>query len=111
MDYLASGVLLIATAGIASGCRADSNGSRDVVHRDSAGVVIIENSASLANTVLPWSIDSVPNLHLGAVEGDERYQLFRVSGAAQLSDGRLVVVNAGSQELRFFDQRGVFLSR
>lgn len=92
------------------GCRSDSNLSRQAVRRDSAGVVIIENPASSAKVALPWTVDNLADLDIGTVEGDERYQLYRVTGAAQLSDGRLVVVNAGTQEVRFFDRQGAFLS-
>ncbi len=50
-----------------------------------------------------------PLLSIGSFEGDSLYQLFRVQGAARLDDGRLVVVNAGSGEVRIYDDSGQFL--
>ena len=92
-------------------CQSDSRSVPEAVRRDSAGITIVENEAARAHTALTWKIDSVPDLNIGTAEGDEHYQLFRVSGTAQLADGRVLVVNAGSQELRFFDANGVFLSK
>ncbi|MGD8239592.1 MAG: 6-bladed beta-propeller [Armatimonadota bacterium] len=46
---------------------------------------------------------------IGVSEGGLPYELFRVVGAARLSDGRVVVANAGTNELRFFDPAGRYL--
>lgn len=42
-------------------------------------------------------------------EGAAEYQLFEVQGAARLSDGRIVVANAGTHELRFYSGTGEHL--
>jgi len=99
------GIALLLTL---AGCAADAAPDR-VIRRDSAGVAIVESGAELARAPLPWSIDTVPAVDIGTVAGEEPYQLFRVSGATQLRDGRIVVVNGGTQELRFFDAEGRFL--
>jgi len=52
-----------------------------------------------------------PSLQIGVVEGDHNYELFRVTGAVWLSDGRVVVVNGGTAELRYYDAEGGFLRR
>jgi hypothetical protein len=44
-------------------------------------------------------------------DGPEEYQLYRVFGARRLRDGRIVVVNQGSQQLRFYDATGRFLAQ
>ena len=51
-----------------------------------------------------------PVLSIGTFQGDTIYQLFQVQGAKRLGDGRIVVANAGSGELRFFDGQGSFLA-
>jgi hypothetical protein len=58
-----------------------------------------------------WSLDSVPVVRIGAVDGPPEYQLTRVVFAGRLSDGRFVVVDNGSSELRWFGPDGDFQSR
>ncbi len=56
-----------------------------------------------------WQVDSTPLLLLGSSDGDPTYELQRVSGAIRLSDGRIVVANSGTNELRFFSPDGALL--
>jgi hypothetical protein len=92
-----------------NGCGGEGGSGRDVVRRDSAGVTIVESPPAFAQQALSWIVDTISELDIGAVQADEPYQLFRVTGAAQLGDGRIAIVNAGTQEVRFFDNDGVFL--
>jgi hypothetical protein len=78
--------------------------------RDSAGVEIVENSGSRWPDGGGWRLAESPTLDIGVVEGGDEYQLFNVAGALELSDGRIVVANAGTSELRFYDASGSFLS-
>ena len=50
-----------------------------------------------------------PSLTIGVLDGPEEYQLFRARSAIRLDDGRIVVANGGSSELRFYDAEGRFL--
>lgn len=76
--------------------------------RDSAGVEIVENRGRLAE--LPtFRLAPEPTLRIGVVEGDERYMLSRLNWALVLSDGRLVVLNGGGLDVRFYDAAGRFL--
>jgi hypothetical protein len=45
-------------------------------------------------------------VEMGALEGDEAYQFDQVRGISRLSDGRIVVANGGTHELRYFDPTG-----
>lgn len=56
-----------------------------------------------------WTLAPEPRLEIGVREGAEPYQLHRAQSSALLQDGRIVVLNSGSQELRFFDHYGTFL--
>ena len=56
-----------------------------------------------------WTLPEIPLLEIGVREGDEPYQLHQARGSVLLDDGRIVVANAGSQELRFFDSEGRYL--
>jgi hypothetical protein len=73
--------------------------------RDSAGIRIIENG-SIPPENRVWTVTGEPALEIGALEGDPEYQLFRVTGAHRFGDGRIVVANGGTHQLRFFDAQG-----
>jgi len=78
--------------------------------RDSAGVRIAENSPALVEGADTWTLSPQPILDIGTVEGPEEYQLFRVNDALLLPGGGVLVVNAGSAEIRHFDAAGRFVS-
>jgi hypothetical protein len=62
--------------------------------------------ADWAPPSLAWEISEQPLLQIGALEGEEPYQFDEIGGVTKLSDGRIVAVNEGTQELRFFDPTG-----
>lgn len=78
--------------------------------RDSAGVRIVENRAPEWEGDSGWRIADEPSLTIGSVDGDQEYLLSRVASAVRLSDGRIVVADGGSSQLRFYDAEGRFLS-
>ncbi|MFW6201316.1 MAG: 6-bladed beta-propeller [Gemmatimonadota bacterium] len=53
-----------------------------------------------------WEVSSEPTLEIGVVEGAAEYQLFGAVSAVRLDDGRIAVLNAGSDELRIYDADG-----
>jgi hypothetical protein len=77
--------------------------------RDSAGIRIVENRRESWTT--PWEVDPQPTLSIGSVAGDFDQLLDRVIGAVGLPDGRIVVANAGSFELLFYERDGNLLHR
>lgn len=48
-----------------------------------------------------------PSFRIGVANGDSNYELSRVVGAVHLADGSIVVANAGTSELRFYNPDGV----
>jgi hypothetical protein len=91
------------------GCESlDQSGPTTEV-RDSAGVTIVENNGDLGADGGGWWVDPDPTLSIGTFQGDPVFQLYQVQGAARLQDGRIVVSNAGSGEIRVFDGEGRFL--
>ena len=85
-------------------------GERDgFLTRDSAGIIIAENG--LAGELPQCAMTAEPVVQIGTDEGEEAYELFRVFGATRLEDGRIVLVNDGTKELRFYDAEGQFLQR
>ena len=84
--------------------------------RDSAGIVIIETPGALARTPIGWSVGVLPELQLGGAAGKDAEEFHRIDGrfgggVRGLPDGRIVILNAGSTELLFFDREGRFLNR
>ncbi len=110
---LAAFLPVLVTAALLGGCtepRAAAPGVTAV--SDSAGVRIVEASGPLfASPATPILVDSSPSLVIGTEDNDDAYQLHRVSDALRLPDGRIVVANAGSSELRVFDSTGRFVVR
>lgn len=61
--------------------------------------------------VTRWSLSIEPALQIGVTHGDTDYELHRAASTLRLPDGRIVVSNAGTNELRFFDANGRFLMK
>jgi len=80
-----------------------------VIERDSAGIRIIENADHDWPPELAWRIEAEPSLRIGVTDGAPEYQLFRVQSALRLEDGTVVVANAGSGEMRFYDANGAHI--
>jgi len=76
---------------------------------DSAGVQIAQTSEDALHTPLPWVLDTVPDLEIGTVAGEEPYQFSNISSVVGMPDGEIVVVDQGSLDVRWFDDRGTFL--
>jgi hypothetical protein len=94
-------------AAVAFACSPDA---REFTVRDSAGVQIVENGASGAWTpATAWTIADTPSLSLGDDETDSTTIFSLVRSTARLGDGRIVVANYGTRQLRFYDSNGRFL--
>ena len=98
---------LLATLMVATAC----GGAPPVppVVRDSAGVTIVENFGPTWGDNEGWSLSDAPTVSIGDTARGEDYTFDRVVGALRLSDGAIVVANAGSQQLRWYDASGSFL--
>jgi hypothetical protein len=109
-DFRTAFVLLLLLPGLLS-CDSRGDSTRtappfSVV--DSAGVTIAHTSRVGLETLTAWHVDSIPNV----VIGDEHSMIIhRVQGLKSLPDGGIVFVNAGEQELLFFDSDGQLLKR
>lgn len=97
-------------AAVAAGLVATACGHADrpapaaeVVVRDSAGVRIVENPAGPVDTVHVGE----PLLTIGQ-EGDARYEFARIVFVGGLSDGRVVVADAGASEVRTYGADGSY---
>jgi hypothetical protein len=78
--------------------------------RDSAGIRIVRNDVPAWKDGEGWSVADEAAVDIGVVDGEAAYQLDGVSGVARLSDGRIVVADGGSRQLRFFSAEGRHLA-
>jgi hypothetical protein len=92
----------------AAGCVGSDTPGPATVERDSAGIMIVENDAQ--RVVPSCAVGPEPVVTIGTAAGAPEYELFRVFGAVRLSDGRIALVNQGSQQLRIYDAEGRFLT-
>jgi hypothetical protein len=99
---LRCGLLLVALGA----CSPADRSAQHSTTRDSAGIAIVESTGPTWQERQAWTIDSQPMLTIGSMQGAPEYELYRASSAARLSDGRIVVANGGTNELRFFDRSG-----
>jgi hypothetical protein len=100
---LVGSALLVAACGAAPQPRAS-----EPAVRDSAGIVIVENDAAMAES--GWHVSAEPLLQIGVAQGNAPYEFDDIEAVWRLADGRIVVADGGSRQIRFFDAAGVFLS-
>lgn len=90
------------------GCREETGEKRPVTERDSVGIKIVENQGP-PPADRPWVVSTEPDLIVGSQIGAREDRLWDVAGAACLSDGRIVIANRGTLEVRIYDVDGGFL--
>ena len=94
---------------VIAACAGGGTGSDTFTTRDSAGIHIVENVSPSWGDVDAWQLSDQPLADIGGLEGDPDYELFRVSNSVRLPDGRIVIGNNGTNEIRFYDESGVHL--
>ena len=76
--------------------------------RDSAGIPIVDNGKAAWGPGREWRLSEKPILVIGGgTSADD--QLGRITGVTRLSDGRVVVADQSTLQLRFYDASGHYL--
>jgi hypothetical protein len=97
----------VAILTVIAGCTGDRPAEPvRVTERDSAGIRIVENAIDTAALRAGWMVSDTPQQTIGGVDADESQQLFNVNGGVRLEDGRIVVVNRGTADVRVFAADG-----
>lgn len=96
---------LIIPIALLAACSEAGSADLGVLVRDSAGVVVVENSAPAWEEGEAWTIGD-PTLTIGMMEGPAEYQLDQVRAAVPMSGGRIAVANGGTQEIRVYSADG-----
>lgn len=76
---------------------------------DSAGIVVVQNEDRPDLDDAGFMLGTEPLVSIGSLDGAPEYQFFRVAGGTVLEDGRIAIVNAGSQEIRLYGMDGDYL--
>jgi hypothetical protein len=79
--------------------------------RDSAGVEFVESVRPRWRDGEEWRVAARPRLSIGVADGAQEYVFDRVAGAVRLSDGRIVIGDGTTSELRLYDVDGRFVRR
>jgi hypothetical protein len=103
-----SRAVVLALAGVVACGGADAPRPTAAV-RDSAGVRIVESSAPAWGIDAPWRVAARAEVEVGGVAGDSARDFAGVRSGARLADGRFVVADGGSDQLRLFDAKGAHL--
>ncbi len=75
--------------------------------RDSAGVTIVDQDLTRLSSVC--TMDAEPSVSIGVEEGAEEYMLSRLFGAVRLSDGRIVIAQGSTKDIRYYAPDGTFI--
>lgn len=99
-------LIALTVSAVAAACSEGASGGAGdlVVRADSAGIEIVASSGPAAGIEVGGTL--VPTLSIGLLDGPPELQLYNVVGAARLSGGGILIANAGSHELRWFDAAG-----
>lgn len=97
---------LLAALAFGSACGSPRPDARSHQVEDSAGIRIVTNRGGRWDSAGGWRLSREPAVAIGAVEGPPEYLFSRVAGAVRTGDGRIVVADGGSDELRFFGPEG-----
>lgn len=100
---LIAGALVLAACG---GSESAPAPRAEPLIRDSAGVRTVVSYEARWAVGEGWRVSAEPVLRIGVVEGAEAYLFDRIAGMTRLSDGTLVVLDAGSTQLRYYSPAG-----
>lgn len=103
----ATPALLLLAFAAACGPGASPSG---VLARDSAGIAIVSSTAQAVREAPVWRLSDTAQVEIGGVDARPGEELHRVAGAAWLPDGRVVIANAGTGQLRFHAADGRLLA-
>jgi len=106
---VAKTISILTVAVMISTCAGEGPDRARFTTRDSAGVRIVENTSAQWSEADAWHLSAQPLVDIGGLEGDPDYELYEVSNAVRMPDGRIVVGNSGSNQIRFYDQSGKHL--
>ncbi len=98
-------VTVLAGVGCLAACDVGAPGARSVT-TDSAGVMIVESLVSEWVEGAEWRVNPAPVVDLAVSGTGPAHEFFRVADATLRPDGSIVVLDAGSHEVRLYSAVG-----
>jgi len=86
------------------GCAGSADDNREIVRTDSSGVEVVTSPAPTGATS-SWSVGAFPRIQIGGPDDDTEL-LHRVFSTSVLDDGRIVVSNSDTKEIRIYAADG-----
>ncbi len=99
----------VATAAAVVGCGPGVPSASTATSRDSLGVAIVESTAPRWPESRGWRIDPAPTVDLAESGAGAAHEFHYVRDLLRTADGRLLVADGGSQQLRVYDPAGAFV--
>jgi len=99
-------LLLVPISPFISACGPSASTAPTLTFRDSAGVVIAEGYQSPDNLPQFAVLDTIPVAEVGVRSGGPDQEFGRISGAALLADGHILIADGQARELRMFSFSG-----
>lgn len=105
------GILACLASGLVAGCTQNAPHNAASVERvDSAGTEIVTSPSKPEGEPAAWTVGTTPRVSIGQdPDADPAYQFAQVGSTLTLSDGRIVVVDGASSEVRWFSPSGEHL--
>lgn len=107
-----TGWVFLASPAILSGLLGCSDTMPDGPYsvRDSSGVTLVESQGPAWDAGTGWALSTEPSLQIGKRAGEDPFQFYEVSDGLRLPDGRIVILNSGTETIRVFSADGEFLT-
>jgi hypothetical protein len=105
---------LILASAFAVACAGGSGEPPDgvaITTRDSAGIQIVEHTVPAGRVPAAVQVRDSASVMIGIADGEAPYVFGLIASANRLSDGRIAIADARSQDIRFFDPSGRFLEK
>lgn len=99
-------MLLVLCLSVHPACDPTAGREPELVERDSAGIRIVESTSPVWGESQAWRLSTTPALQIGSESGAPEVQFFRVQAIRRFDDGRILVVNAGTNDLRIYSPSG-----
>lgn len=100
---------LVAVSVLLAACGAGDAATPVAAVRDSAGIAIVENAWPDSAAAQWWTLEPQPVMDIGGAEVEDAYAVYQVNDVVRLSDGRIVVANSGSADVRYYSAAGEHL--
>lgn len=100
-------IVVVSAMGACTG-GADTAPVPETVRTDSAGVEIVLNSITAAAVPVFATLESVPSLRLGSLDGSPEEQFGTVSEVLRLPDGGVAVLDGQAAQIRLFGSDGTY---